>query len=350
MNFVIKEAQAKAQSKSKEVAAQLEAAQEKVEGLSGSEAAGQVAEGSQAKAEAPVAKEVAVEAKAKAEAPVAKAGAEEAKEVAGAEEPISQAKVEADPAKVAEPSKAAVEGGGEPLSPISQAKVEASQAKVEASDEKRTTTLEQRPQANEEENKKIIEGSLIAAVATMSAATKIAESKDVPTTVPSTVTSTVPTTVTSTVPTTVTSTVPESKLEEKKELVEQGKGQGLLAEVIGSGAAPVAPVKEPVQDTRIKSLFLDNLHLFFGDIHLKPIKEFINPSHQLNQHLDMSTMNGLDRENYEHGRLLTLLKTMFFRESKGVISKDRVFKGGGITIDQLKNKIKKGISLIVPKS
>jgi hypothetical protein len=61
-------------------------------------------------------------------------------------------------------------------------------------------------------------------------------------------------------------------------------------------------------------------------------------------------MNGLDRENYEHGRLLTLLKNMFFRESEGVISKERVFKGGGITIDQLKNKIKKGISLIVPKS
>ena len=178
----------------------------------------------------------------------------------------------------------------------------------------------------------------------MSAATKIAESKDDK--------NTVPTTVTTTVPTTVPTTDPKSKGEEKdtqgRGLVDQG--QRLVAELIGSAVPGATTVKPPVQDTRIKSLFLDNLHLFFGDIHLKPIKEFINPSHQLNQHLDMSTMNGLDRENYEHGRLLTLLKNMFFRESEGVISKERVFKGGGITIDQLKNKIKKGISLIVPKS
>ena len=85
------------------------------------------------------------------------------------------------------------------------------------------------------------------------------------------------------------------------------------------------------------------MHLFFGDIHLKPIKDFINPSHQLTQHQHMSTMNEYDRQDYEHNRLIGLLKTMFFEESKHILS------GGGITIVQLKNKIKKGLSLIVPK-
>jgi len=275
---------------------------------------------------------------------------------------VEEESVAVEPAKVAGLEEVAVEGAeAKELagSAATQAKVAVAEKKasLEASDENGSTTLEQTPPGNEEENKRIIEGSLIAAVATMSAATKIAESKDdkstVTTTVPTTVTTTVPTTV----PTTVTSTVLESKGEEKDTPHSQGlveQGQGLVAELIESavpGAVKGATtVKPPVQDTRIKSLFLDNLHLFFGDIHLKPIKEFINPSHQLNQHLDMSTMNGLDRENYEHGRLLTLLKNMFFRESEGVISKERVFKGGGITIDQLKNKIKKGISLIVPKS
>jgi len=205
---------------------------------------------------------------------------------------------------------AGLEQGREAAGAVEQ--VGEKKASLEASGEKGATTIE--AQANEEENKRIIEGSLIAAVATMSAATKIAERKG-----------------------------------EETDTTHL-QGNGLVAELIGSPVPGATTVKPPVQDTRIKSLFLDNLHLFFGDIHLKPIKEFINPSHQLNQHLDMSTMNGLDRENYEHGRLLTLLKNMFFRESEGVISKERVFKGGGITIDQLKNKIKKGISLIVPKS
>jgi len=318
-------------------------------------------------------------AKAKEVAEQTKAGEEGAKvaEAGGLEQGREEAKV-AEQTKAGEAGAKVAEAGG-----LEQGREEAKEeAKVaaepvakelagSASDEKGATTIES--QENKEENKRIIEGSLIAAVATMSAATKIAESKDDKNTVPTTVTTTDQTTV----PTKVPSTVLESKGEEKdtlaqgavsqgkglgaqgQGLVEQGQGlveqgQGLVSQLIGS-AVPgtvkgATPVKPPVQDTRIKSLFLDNLHLFFGDIHLKPIKEFINPSHQLNQHLDMSTMNGLDRENYEHGRLLTLLKNMFFRESEGVISKERVFKGGGITIDQLKNKIKKGISLIVPKS
>ena len=78
-----------------------------------------------------------------------------------------------------------------------------------------------------------------------------------------------------------------------------------------------------------------------------PIKDFIDPSHQLDETHEMNGMNVFDREDYEHDRLINLLKTMFFRESNGIISK--VFVGGGITIDQLKKKIKKGISLIVPK-
>ena len=130
----------------------------------------------------------------------------------------------------------------------------------------------------------------------------------------------------------------------KEEIKGQGQGQ-----TTGQGQPNTAT--EPIKDKRIKSLFLDNLHLFFGDIHLIPIKEFINPSHQLNQHRDMITMNETQREFYEHGRLLTLLKTMFFRESQGTISKEgNILRGGGITIEQLKNKIKKGILLIKPKT
>jgi len=141
------------------------------------------------------------------------------------------------------------------------------------------------------------------------------------------------------------SKVAESNINKPIAIVnEEIKGQG-------EQAAQPNPVTEPIKDKRIKSLFLDNLHLFFGDIHLIPIKEFINPSHQLNQHRDMITMNETQRESYEHGRLLTLLKTMFFRESQGTISKEgNILRGGGITIEQLKNKIKKGISLIKPKT
>jgi len=119
----------------------------------------------------------------------------------------------------------------------------------------------------------------------------------------------------------------------------------VLAAATKLGVKPDNP--EPKQNTRIKTLFLDNLHLFFGDTHLVPIKNFINPSHELIESRRMSGMNEFDREDYEHDRLIKLLKTMFFRESNGIISK--VFVGGGITIDQLKKKIKKGISLIVPK-
>jgi hypothetical protein len=122
----------------------------------------------------------------------------------------------------------------------------------------------------------------------------------------------------------------------------------VLATATKVGVKPDNPVNpEPKQNTRIKTLFLDNLHLFFGDTHLVPIKNFINPSHELIESRRMSGMNEYDREDYEHDRLIKLLKTMFFRESNGIVSK--VFVGGGITIDQLKKKIKKGISLIVPK-
>ena len=122
----------------------------------------------------------------------------------------------------------------------------------------------------------------------------------------------------------------------------------VLAATAKVGVKPDNPVNpEPKQNTRIKTLFLDNLHLFFGDTHLVPIKNFINPSHELIESRRMSGMNEFDREDYEHDRLIKLLKTMFFRESNGIVSK--VFVGGGITIDQLKKKIKKGISLIVPK-
>jgi hypothetical protein len=133
----------------------------------------------------------------------------------------------------------------------------------------------------------------------------------------------------------------------------EGEGAEMVAVAVLATATKVGvkqdnPVNpEPKQNTRIKTLFLDNLHLFFGDTHLVPIKNFINPSHQLDENREMIGMNEFDREDYEHDRLIKLLKTMFFRESKGIISK--VFVGGGITIDQLKNKIKKGISLIVPK-
>ena len=119
----------------------------------------------------------------------------------------------------------------------------------------------------------------------------------------------------------------------------------VLAAATKVGVKPDNP--EPRKNTQIKNLFLDNLHLFFGDTHLVPIKNFINPSHELIESRRMSGMNEFDREDYEHDRLIKLLKTMFFRESNGIVSK--VFVGGGITIDQLKKKIKKGISLIVPK-
>jgi hypothetical protein len=166
-------------------------------------------------------------------------------------------------------------------------------------------------------NEEIRAGAAIALVAAMAAASKVAESKN----------------------------TSETILEEKKG---QGppNGQGQT-----NGQVQTNPVTETIKDKRIKSLFLDNLHLFFGDTHLIPIREFINPSHQLNQHRDMITMNEIQRESYEHGRLLTLLKTMFFRESQGTISKEgNILRGGGITIEQLKNKIKKGISLIKPKT
>ena len=136
--------------------------------------------------------------------------------------------------------------------------------------------------------------------------------------------------------------------EPDSEQVIAGAEIAAVAVLAAASSFPVEPVKtEPRKDTKIKNLFLDNLHLFFGDTHLIPIKNFINPSHQLDENREMIGMNEFDREDYEHDRLIKLLKTMFFRESKGIISK--VFVGGGITIDQLKNKIKKGISLIVPK-
>ena len=124
-------------------------------------------------------------------------------------------------------------------------------------------------------------------------------------------------------------------------------GAEIAAVAVLAAASKIQDNPEPRKDTKIKSLFLDNLHLFFGDTHLKPIKDFIDPSHQLDETHEMNGMNEFDREDYEHDRLIKLLKTMFFRESNGIISK--VFVGGGITIDQLKKKIKKGISLIVPK-
>ena len=100
-------------------------------------------------------------------------------------------------------------------------------------------------------------------------------------------------------------------------------------------------------DTPINNLFLDNLHLFFGDKHLNHIKDIINPSHQLSEKQNITLISYENQEKYEHNRLMNLLRKMFFNQSKGTISK--VFKGGGITIEQLKTKIKKGISMIVPK-
>ena len=136
--------------------------------------------------------------------------------------------------------------------------------------------------------------------------------------------------------------------EPDSEQVIAGAEIAAVAVLAAASSFPVEPVKtEPRKNTQIKNLFLDNLHLFFGDTHLVPIKNFINPSHELIESRRMSGMNEFDREDYEHDRLIKLLKTMFFRESNGIVSK--VFVGGGITIDQLKKKIKKGISLIVPK-
>lgn len=102
-----------------------------------------------------------------------------------------------------------------------------------------------------------------------------------------------------------------------------------------------------VEDKPIKRHFLDNLHLFFGENHLNTIKDIINPSHQLNEVRIINTLTDINKEKYENNRLMKLLKSMFFNVSNETISKS--FVGGGITIEQLKYKIKKGISMIVPK-